>query len=828
MRKRYEIANFDTHMPLRCIMHQLGYFEPHKHDYFEIDLILSGHCTVVVDDKPYQLGPEDVISVDPHISHELRGTNCTLICVQFEQSPFVQLLPDPKHPQFFCNSAVQGNNAAFDAIRTLIARLVKNNADQQQGYELRNCSYIYEFMDVMYNNFRINQARAQEVQNHRYSVRISLISRLIKEHHTENLSLSQLADMVHLSAPYLSKFFDQQFGMTFLAYLTQVRLNHAVNLLLTTEKIIEDVSAESGFPNSHAFVQAFKKEYGLLPSVYRRQNRDKKEDRNIPLPLEQHDYMAGLKKYLEPAHAAITAPVNSVSCSIHLNADGETRLLKHTWRNIMTVGCAADLLVGDIQHIVRKMKTEIGFRYIKFSGILSDALHVYHQDNRGKPVYNFAYIDKVFDFLTGIGLKPIIPFSFMPAALAKDPTRLLFGHLISEPADLAGWRDLVRAVTMHLLERYGEEEVRSWHFCVWSQPDTPQSLYGFSSDEAFYEFYRQTWLAVKSCHRQLSFGTPPTFYIVEEKYENWYLPFLRWCRNNGCMPDFLNFHYYDTSLTQNATDSQDLFGFVSSMTLRSVPDGFRNFVDQVRSEREKLGLRTTPILLTEWNNTPSQQDLLNDTCFKSCYIVKNILENYDRLDGFGYWSLTDWMGEAPLPQQTFFGGLGLFTVSGIPKASYYALWLLRQLGDTFVGKGEGWFATRQGDRYILMLYNYRHFSHLYALGERFDMTFTDRYTPFDPVQSLDVHLTLNNVRNGSYLVRETTVSRKSGSAFDLWVDMGALEPDTKQELAVLDAHSIPKCSKYLTSVKNHTLELDAMLDMLEVRLITIEPNHTAQ
>ncbi|MBQ3491670.1 MAG: hypothetical protein IJA74_03865 [Oscillospiraceae bacterium] len=159
----------------------------------------------------------------------------------------------------------------------------------------------------------------------------------------------------------------------------------------------------------------------------------------------------------------------------------------------------------------------------------------------------------------------------------------------------------------------------------------------------------------------------------------------------------------------------------------------------------------------------------------------------------------------------------------IVTAMLFALWLLRQLGDAFVGKGEGWFATRQGDRYILMLYNYRHFSHLYALGERFDMTFTDRYTPFDPVQSLDVHLSLNNMRNGSYLVRETTVSRKSGSAFDQWVDMGALELDTQQELTVLEAHCVPKCSKYLTEVKNHTLELDAMLDMLEVRLISIEP-----
>ena len=348
MRKHYEIANFETFMPLRCMLHQIGYIESHKHDYFEIDLILSGHCTMVMEDKHYQLGPEDVISVDPHTAHELRGKDCVLICVQFEQSPFVQLLPDPKHPHFFCNSSVQGNNAAFDTIRTLIARLVKNNADKQQGYELRNCSYIYDFMDVMYNNFRVQRSRAQDVQEHRYSVRIAQISRLIQEHHTENLSLSQLAEMVHLSAPYLSKFFDQQFGMTFLAYLTQVRLNHAVNLLLTGDKIIEEVSAVSGFPNSHAFVQAFKKEYGVLPSIYRRQNREKKQERSLPLSVEQHDYLTGLKKYLEPANDT-SSPINAVSCNIQLRGDAETKALKHTWRNIMTVGRAADLLIGDIQ-----------------------------------------------------------------------------------------------------------------------------------------------------------------------------------------------------------------------------------------------------------------------------------------------------------------------------------------------------------------------------------------------------------------------------------------------------------------------------------------------
>ena len=823
MRKNYEIANFDTHMPLRCTMQQIGYVQNHMHDYFEVDLVLSGRCTVVVDGHSYSLGPEDVITIDGHTSHEFRSTDCTIVCVQFEQSIFEQTLPDPQHPQFFCNSSVQGDNAAFASIRTLVARIIKNNADQQTGYELRNWAYIYELMDVMYNNFRLHRTHSQDVQSHRHAARVTQIARLVREHHTENLSLSRLAEMVHLSAPYLSKFFDQQFGMTFLNYLTQIRLNHAVEELLNTEKIIEDVSADSGFPNSHAFVQAFKKEFGVLPSVYRRQNREKKPERKLLPTVEQHDYMAGLKKYLEPAQASSPAPANAISCSIRLSAGTETQNLKHTWRNVMTVGSASDLLTTDIQSMVTRMRREIGFQYIKFNGILSDDLHVYNQLPDGRPVYNFAYIDKVFDFLVSVGLKPIIQLSFMPALLAKDPQRRLFNYLVSEPVSLSDWSKLVRAVVDHLLHRYADA-VYTWHFCVWTQPDTPTDLYGFSSTEAFYAFYHSTYRAVKDCDNALSFGTPPTYYIVEEGFTNWYIPFLEWCKEHNCMPDFLNFYYYDTALADRQKNKDSIFGFVYSMTLRDTPDGFRDFVNQVRSEREQLGLKKTPIFLTEWNNTPSQEDLLNDTCFKSCYIVKNILENYDRLDSFAYWSLTDWMGEAPLPKELFFGGLGLFTVNGIPKASYYALWLLRQLGSTFIGKGEGWFATKQGNRYIIMLYNYRHFSHLYALGERFDMTFTDRYTPFDPVQNMDVHLTLKDVANGSYLVRETVLNRRSGSAFDKWVDMGAMEPDTDQELKTLQALSTPLCSKYTAEAKKKTLEIDAILDMLEVRLITIEPH----
>lgn len=821
MAQIYEISAFDTHMPLRCEIQKIGLIKAHRHDYFEINLLLSGTCTLTMEDNIYSLSADDVFSVDPHITHELRGADCVLATLQFEQSVFEMNLPRPRHPEFYCNSRAQGESEAFHTLRVIIARIIKNNADQQTGYELRNWSLIYELMDLFYNNFRVKRSEAQDMKNHRYSVRISEITKIIREHYAENLSLTMLAQMVHLSPPYLSKFFDREFGTTFLSYLTQFRLSRAVHELTETTKNIEEISADNGFANSHAFVQAFKKEYNMLPSVYRRQQKESSVSEHVMPVVEYHDYMAGLKKYLAYPESQQNV-VQGISCGIRLEAQKESGVLHHTWKNVLNVASAYDILISEIQEMILRIQRDIGFKYIRFSGIFSDDLRVCSRLPSGKLTFNFAYIDKVFDFVLSAGLKPFVQLTYMPYVLARDKSRRLFNSIVSEPADNREWCALIERFLHHLTARYSLEEVSSWYFCIWNQPDTPTKLYGFSDDKLFFDFFLQSYQTVKRCNPALQVAMTPTFYILYDGYTNWYLEFIEKCRRYECLPDALTFTYYDTSIFTEHNHSRQNFGFVETMRLSTNENSFDEFIMQILTEREKLKLRDIPIYLLEWNNSPSQQDLLNDTCFKSCYIAKNILQNYDKIYSFGYWSLTDLMGEAPLPEQEFFGGLGLFTKDGIPKPAYYALVMLSRLGDTFIDRDKGWFATKDGDVYKILVYNYRHYSRLYAMAEKFDMTFTDRYTVFEPNQPLDVHLRIDGVENGSYLVSETVLNRSNGSAFDLWTEMGALEPETEEEFLTLRSKSLPMCSKYIRPVENGCFETDAILDMLEVRLIQIK------
>ena len=142
MAENYTILSFTEKCPLRCTMQHIGSIEPHVQDIFEIDMILSGRCQARVGEQVYSLQAPDVLSIEAHIPHSFTGTDCTLITVQFDQPYFERSLPNPRHPDFLCNSAATGDSAAYDSLRCQIARLVKNNAEAHIGFELRNFSII--------------------------------------------------------------------------------------------------------------------------------------------------------------------------------------------------------------------------------------------------------------------------------------------------------------------------------------------------------------------------------------------------------------------------------------------------------------------------------------------------------------------------------------------------------------------------------------------------------------------------------------------------------------------------------------------------------------
>ena len=196
-----------------------------------------------------------------------------------------------------------------------------------------------------------------------------------------------------------------------------------------------------------------------------------------------------------------------------------------------------------------------------------------------------------------------------------------------------------------------------------------------------------------------------------------------------------------------------------------------------------------------------------DTCFKSCYLTKNLLENYDELDSFGYWVLTDWIEETQPSKEQFHGGLGLFTQDGIKKPHYYAFDFMNKLGDLLIDKGNGYFITKSYGKIQILLYNYEHFNHLFASGETFDMTFIERYTPFSQLGKMEISLELTDIPVKACIIREHIINQASGSAFDEWVRMGA--PNLcKKDIEYLKQVSVPKLFVRKEKVENNILPIN--------------------
>jgi len=259
-----------------------------------------------------------------------------------------------------------------------------------------------------------------------------------------------------------------------------------------------------------------------------------------------------------------------------------------------------------------------------------------------------------------------------------------------------------------------------------------------------------------------------------------------------------------------------------SFPLAADPYAFMKFINNVKGLMRKHNMRSLPIYLTEWNLTISHRDLINDTCFKACHLVKNLLENYDRLSSYSYWCLTDFIEELQLPSELYHGGLGLFTYNGIPKANYNAFMLLGRLGDELVSKGDGYFITRVPHGIRIMLYNYEHYSRLFAAGQRSDQPDADRYTGFEEMSTAQFPIRISDLPYTHALIRERFVNQYAGSSYEIWARMGVAPLNSQEDYDLLQEQSHPGLYLHQEDIKDGSLTLHTRMAPLEVRLVEID------
>src|SRR5271168_3689890 len=144
--------------------------------------------------------------------------------------------------------------------------------------------------------------------------------------------------------------------------------------------------------------------------------------------------------------------------TVSIDAKAAATPLPHFWEEMFGSGRAELTMRDSYRTDLRTVKGITGFQYVRFHAILHDELGVYDEDANGNPVYNFSYVDQIYDGLLANGVKPFVEFSFMPKKLASRPQDLhafWYKQNVSPPKDYAKWDALMTAFAQHLVERYG-------------------------------------------------------------------------------------------------------------------------------------------------------------------------------------------------------------------------------------------------------------------------------------------------------------------------------------------------------------------------------------
>jgi xylan 1,4-beta-xylosidase len=390
----------------------------------------------------------------------------------------------------------------------------------------------------------------------------------------------------------------------------------------------------------------------------------------------------------------VTAQVNPKPDAIAVDANAPSHPFPHFWEKMFGSGRAVLALRDAYRRDLREVKQATDFEYVRFHAIFHDEVGVYDEDSQGRAVYNFSYVDQIYDGLLANGVKPFIELSFMPQKLAAQNTLHTFWYKpnVSPPKDWVKWDDLIAAFSRHLVDRYGIDEVAQWYFEVWNEPNL-DFWAGEPRQASYWELYDHTARAIKSVNQRLRVGGPATAQAA------WVDAFIKHCAESKIPVDFVSTHVYGNDR------AQDVFG-----TDENIPRDKMvcRAVGKVHNQIEISSMPQLPLIWSEFNASYKNEPDVTDSTYMGPWLADTIRQCDGLVSSMSYWTFSDVFEEQGAVKAPFYGGFGLIAAGGIPKPVFNAFLLLHKLGDQRIAlDSDSALLTRREDgALVLAVWNY--------------------------------------------------------------------------------------------------------------------------
>lgn len=269
--KEYPYTQYFIHKPKREF-----HIPVHWHDEVEIIYIKRGYITIYIGEQSFSAKEGELFIVNSGELHFMSSNDMkveyytllfplTFLSFQTEDALEQEVFLPLRQKKLLFPIGLKGMKTEPKMLN-LVCEVIKVNEEKPFGYQLRTRILLLEFIEGFLKEKRLCKADISGTTG----MQRELLA-YIQEHYTEKITLAMLAEEFHLSEKYISWYFKEHFYISFIQYVSHLRMMKAKDLLLITEQSVTEIAFSCGYPSVNYFIRSFKGEHGVTPLQYRKQ-----------------------------------------------------------------------------------------------------------------------------------------------------------------------------------------------------------------------------------------------------------------------------------------------------------------------------------------------------------------------------------------------------------------------------------------------------------------------------------------------------------------------------------------------------------------------------
>jgi xylan 1,4-beta-xylosidase len=696
---------------------------PHTHSGLECVLLLKGKLQVEINGDIYHMSPDDIVLINCRDIHSYSAQYDNLAIMLLIEEDFLKNeCEEVLNCTFQCNSILQLDSDNFYEIKRHLTRMLLVHMKKEEGSDLEFRALLFRFLVTLMQRFKAtnNSPHGKQRQN---TASLSHVVDYIQRNYASTISLADTAKQMYLSPQYFSKYFKSKMGTSFLQYLNQVRLEHAVVSLLGTNQPIIKVAMDHGFANAKAFSAAFQKQYGKSPGEYRKlyaRPKEKKTSSLEEITSDIQDNLLELVKYMKRHDMHHDTALYSPD-AIKLDMCQASHIQLKKPKKMIHIGRMTDILQSEIMDQLREIQ-RLSFDFIYFESFDLDEIKIKDDTFYSNYIYNQC-IHQIEEL-------KLIPYVQIDVSRQLERCQ---GNLNGYMERLTSFAGILRSNTSC-------QTMEPWRFEI--------ACKDRSHLNSLADFYNSLWNLFKQEGLKVQLGIliPDWALMPGEGHEVFYET-LKDLITPAC---FAGFHGFPHPIPE-----QD-----DSRTKQQLEDFYVCRVEAIEASFNAHKLPIPSLYMTRWNTLAGTGVAESGTFFRSALIFDTMMKLCGKVEAIGFLISTYHIQEFEGIHD--FGILGLFLLKKVKRPVYFVLETFNYVNGGLIFYDNNIVVTKEGEEeFHIVIYSPYYMNPLYSV---------DLYLIEHEIHQIT--LILQGLIPGNYRIKRFIFDQGSAGIFNRWSGAG--------------------------------------------------------